>query len=380
MLMKISKVFAFTLLFILTLNYVGNAQHHQKYFIVGYVGAFGQPIDVNAIDAKKMTHINYAFVNCIDSMAVFDNPKNDTTNLKLLNGLKKINPDLKVLISIGGGTRSRFFSDAVLTPTSRRLFAKSSIDIVRRFDLDGIDVDWEYPGQRGGNNNVFREVDQENFTLMWKELRRQLNQLGQVTGKKYVLSGAFNVSKAYTDHVNLEDVVKYMDFINLMTYDFSGPNRTIGHSTNLYGYGSLGPRSADKGIQDYIRMGVPPGKLLIGAILGSRSYRATTKENQGIGFPRARLPQGVTIPGGGFTTLKDSLINKHGYKRYWDKEAQAPYLFNSNNLNFITYDDEESVKLKCQYAKDHHLAGIFFWQYFRDPKEYLLKVMYKEMK
>jgi len=378
--LKFSKSFSIVALLLIFFCNTTQAQQ-KKYYVVGYVGAFGLPISVDKIEAKKLTHINYSFVNCKDSLAIFDNIQNDTTNLRKLNSLKKVNPDLKVLISIGGGTRSRFFSDAVLTPTSRVMFAKSSVDIVRKYDLDGLDIDWEYPGQRGGNNNVFREVeDKRNFTLMWIELRKELDALTRQTGRKYWLTGAFNVSKVYTDHVELGEVAKYMDFINLMTYDFSGPNNTIGHTTNLYGYGTLGPRSADKGIQDYISMGVPPGKLLIGSIFSGRGYRAATTKNNGLGEPRAQLPAGTTVPGGGFTKLKDSVINKNGYKRYWDNVAQAPYLFNAENLNFITYDDEESVKLKSQYAKKNNLAGIFFWQYFGDPKGYLLDVMYKEMR
>ena len=70
--------------------------------------------------------------------------------------------------------------------------------------------------------------------------------------------------------------------------------------------------------------------------------------------------------------LKDSIINKKGYTRFWDKKAQAPYLFNAENQQFITYDDEKSTKLKSRYVKKNHLAGVFFWQYSSDPKGYLL--------
>jgi chitinase len=369
--------------FLLLIVYCGaiNAQTQQKkYYVVGYVGAFGAPISVDKIEAKKLTHVNYSFVNCKDSVAVFDNIKNDTANLRKLNSLKKTNPDLKVLISIGGGSRSRFFSDAVLTPTSRQKFTKSSVDMVRDYNLDGIDVDWEYPGQRGNNNNVFREVeDKHNFTLMWIDLRNALNKLSAQTGKKYWLTGAFNVSKAYTDHVELSEVAKYMDFINLMTYDFSGPNNTVGHHTNLYGYGTLGPRSADKGIKDYISMGVPPEKILIGVAFYSHNARAATTNNNGLGELRVQLPAGTRIPGGGYSRLKDSVVNKNGFIRYWDNVAQAPYLFNSETKDFITYDDEESTALKARYAKDNKLGGAFFWAYFSDDKGYLLKVLDHEL-
>jgi chitinase len=79
--------------------------------------------------------------------------------------------------------------------------------------------------------------------------------------------------------------------------------------------------------------------------------------------------------GGGFTYLKDSLINLNGFRRYWDGRAKAPYLFNADKKIFISYDDEKSVKKKCKYVKKHHLAGVMFWEYNSDKKEYLLKTI-----
>ena len=352
----------------------------NKFMVIGYVGAFGKLINVDAISAKKLTHINYAFVNCKDSMVYLDNPKNDTINFIMLNNLKKINADLKILISIGGGSRSVYFSDAVLTPTSRRMFVKSAVDLIHKFDMDGIDVDWEYPGQIGNNNNIFRPVeDKQNFTLMFIEFRTQLDSLSIITGKKYLLTGAFNVSKNFTDHIELEEVAKSMDFINLMTYDFSGPKNTVGHHTNLYNYGHLNPRSADKGIRDYISMGVPPEKLALGVAFYSHGILSSTTKFNGLGEPIDTAVEKKPIQGGGYTFLKDSLIDKKGYKRYWDEEAQAPYLFNEITKHFITYDDEKSTKEKAKYVKKNKLAGAFFWQYFSDPKDYLLDVLDKEL-
>ena len=82
--------------------------------------------------------------------------------------------------------------------------------------------------------------------------------------------------------------------------------------------------------------------------------------------------------GGGFTYLKDSLINKKGFTRYWDAAASAPYLFNAEKKIFISYDDETSVKMKCDYVKKYHLGGAMFWEYSSDEKLYLLKVIAEE--
>lgn len=276
--------------------------------------------------------------------------------------------------------RSKYFSDAVLTKSSREKFARSAIDMIHHFEMDGVDVDWKYPGQIGHNKNVFRPVeDKRNFTLMFQEYRRQLDSLSAITGKKYLLTGASNVSKTFTDHIELSEVAKWMDFINLMTYDFPGPKGTVRHHTNLYNYGDKCLRSADKGIQDCIRMEIPPEKLLLGVAFYGRGLFASTTANNGLGELIVASGEDEQISVGGYTHLKDSVINQHGYKRFWDEEACTPYLFNEKNRHFITYDDEESTKAKAQYVKDNKLAGAFFLQYFSDPQEYLLDVLNEEL-
>lgn len=113
------------------------------------------------------------------------------------------------------------------------MFAKTSVDIVRQNKLDGVDIDWEYPGQRG-DNNKFRPEDKENFTLMFVELRRELDKLSTETGKKYLLTAALGASKNFIAHTEMDKVAKLLDYVYLMTYDFGGPNGTVGHHTNLY--------------------------------------------------------------------------------------------------------------------------------------------------
>ncbi len=383
-----SQLSSLTLLLICCLLFplITSAQssRKKKYVINGYIGGYrGTPVDIDAVEANKLTHINYAFVNCIDSMAVLSNLKTDTINFRLLNQLKKVNPDLQILISIGGWTWSKNFSDAALTPTSRTLFAKTSVDIIRQHKLDGVDIDWEYPGQRG-DNNKFRPEDKQNFTLMFVELRKELDKLSAETGKKYLLTAALGASKNFIANTEMDKVAKILDYLFLMTYDFGGPNGTVGHHTNLYSYGpDKSSSSADQAIRDFIAAGVPAHKLGIGVAFYGKAVDAAGIENNGLGQAHVRPALGTPIPStgqaGGFTKLKESVINQNGYTRYWDKDAQAPYLFNPEKKVFITYDDEKSTKLKAKYVKKHKLAGVFFWEYFNDPKEHLLNVLDKTL-
>ena len=339
----------------------------QKKIIVGYVPGFRGILDQLSIDANKLTHINYAFVDVRDSMAWLSNLETDTVNFRILNKLKEVNPDLKILISIGGWSWSGNFSDAVLTPDSRYKFAKTSVDIVADYDLDGVDIDWEYPGQIG-DNNVFRPEDKQNYTLMFEAIRKELDELSKNTGKYYELTTAVGASYSYIEHTEMDKAVKYLDFVNLMTYDFYTSGDSAGHHSNLYPPEDYDKdASAHKTFHLFVEAGVPADKLVMGLPFYGRSWIMKSADKHGINMPvegRAR--------GGGYTYIKDSLVNKNGFVRYWDENAKAPYLFNSETNQLITYDDEESVKLKCEYVIDNSMAGMMFWQYASDTNEYLL--------
>jgi len=335
--------------------------------IVGYVPGYRGILDQLSIDANKLTHINYAFVDVRDSMAWLTNMETDTVNFRILNKLKEVNPDLKILISIGGWGWSGNFSDAVLTPDSRSKFAKTSVEIVADYDLDGVDIDWEYPDQIG-DNNVFRTEDKQNYTLMFEALRKELDELSKITGKYYELTTAVGASYSYIEHTEMDRAVKYLDFVNLMTYDFYTSGDSAGHHSNLCPPEDYEKdASAHKTVRLFLEAGVPAEKLVMGLPFYGRSWIMKSADKHGINMPvegRAR--------GGGYTYIKDSLVNKNGFVRYWDEKAKAPYLFNSETNQLITYDDEESVRLKCEYVIDNNMAGMMFWQYASDPNEYLL--------
>lgn len=352
-----------------------SAQKKKKYIVNGYVGGFRGLANIEEIDAEKLTHINYAFVNVQDSMAVLTNLATDSTNFRKLNALKKINPDLKIIISIGGWAWSENFSDAVLTESSRLKFAKTSVDIVRQFDLDGVDIDWEYPGMRGEEGNIFRPEDKQNFTLMFKALRDELNLLEKEKNKKYLLTTAVGSSKAFIEHTEMGKAQEYLDYVLIMTYDYGGRNGTVGHHTNLYDSDPSGEgSSADRSIRNFMAAGVPASKIGLGAAFYGKGFEAETARNHGLGEKRIK-----PVQGGGYTKLKDTLINQAGYQKYYDKKARAPYLFNDSTKVLITYDDEKSIKDKCKYIKKHKLAGIFFWEYFNDPREYLINAIDKNL-
>ncbi len=129
----------------------------KKPVIIGYVGGFRGLINTDSINIRRLSHINYAFVDVKDNRAWLHNEATDTVNLRKLSELKQKKPSLNILISLGGWSWSKNFSDAVLTDSSTRNFANSCIDIVATYNLDGVDIDWEYPGMERDNNKFGRK-------------------------------------------------------------------------------------------------------------------------------------------------------------------------------------------------------------------------------
>ncbi|MCB0670272.1 MAG: glycoside hydrolase family 18 protein [Saprospiraceae bacterium] len=339
----------------------------QQKVIVGYVPGFRGVLNTENISANKLTHINYAFVNVKDSMAWLTNLATDSINFRKLNALKNENPELKILISIGGWSWSENFSDAVLTSSSRKKFANTSVQIVKEYGLDGVDIDWEYPGLRG-EDNVFRDVDKQNFTLMFKEIRSALDDLSKETGRSYQLTSAVAGFKAFLDHTEMGAAAAYQDFINIMCYDYYTGGPMAGHHSNLFPPSDFEQdRSAEKDIRMFLDAGVPANKIVLGVPFYGRSWIMTTTENRGINMPRDSV-----LRGGGYSYIKDSMIGRPGFIRHWDENANSPYLFNEETRQLVVYDDEESIRIKCNYILENDLRGIMFWQYMSDPKEYLL--------
>jgi chitinase len=352
-----------------------SASSPEDFVIIGYVPGYAGLLDETQIDAQKLTHINYAFVDVKDSMAWLTNIETDTVNFRKLNYLKKDNPDLKLMISIGGWSWSENFSDAVLTPSSRKKFAKTSASLVEQYDLDGVDIDWEYPGLRG-EDNVYRAEDKQNFTLMFEELRKELDALAAKTGKSYLLTTAIPCFSHFIEITEMGKASEFLDYVNLMAYDFFVAGDTAGHHANLFFSENYKKEdSGDRAFKEYTAAGVPARKLVLGLPFYGRSWFMKTSDNFGINRPVDSVTRG-----GGFTYLKDSIMIKPGFVRHWDDKAKAPVLWNEATKQMISYDDEESVRYKCDYVRENNMGGVMFWQYMSDPKEYLLDAVNKSLK
>jgi chitinase len=346
--------------------------------IIAYVFAKDDLIDPSEIAAEKLTHVNYAFADIRDGKAVEGFPR-DAENLKALTSLRRRNPQLKVLVSVGGWTWSGGFSDMALTVGSRKRFVESAIDFILRHDLDGFDVDWEYPGLPGYGNR-HRPEDKANFTALMSELRAALDQAGNKKGRPYLLTFAAGASPDFIANTEMNKVQAVVDFVNLMTYDFreAEADAVAGHHANLH----LNPadpkqRSADTAVGDFLAAGVPPGKLVLGVPFYGRAWGEVDPKEKGLYRPGKPVAEKIETAYG---VLSTQLVGRNGFERVWDATSQAPYLWNAEKRVFISYEDPESLRLKCRYLRERGLAGVMFWEYYADRTGALLDTLFTELR
>ncbi len=339
--------------------------------IIAYVFVRDRLIQPEEIAAEQLTHINYAFANIKDGR-IIEGFKNDRENFRVLNSLKQRNPTLQVLVSVGGWTWSGGFSGMALTRESRRKFIESTVQFVRTHQLDGVDIDWEYPGLPG-YGNPHSPKDKQNFTALLKELRSRLDQEGKKLGRHLFTSVATGASQDFLEHTEMKKVQRYVDSVNLMTYDFyeAGSDPTTGHHACLYTNPSDPKKvSADSSVNAYLQAGVSPQKIVLGAPFYGRAWAEVESKNNGL----FQVGKEAKLHAS-YQEIAEKYLDKNGFVRYWDSKASAPYLWNETSRVFISFDDVDSMKLKCQYVLQHRLRGMMFWEYSGDHGGDLLRAI-----
>jgi len=358
------------LVILVSLQMRGGAAPAAPPVVIGYVYGTGRVLDTATIAAAKLTHINYAFANVKDGLVVEGAP-GDADNLQRLGALRAANSSLKLLVSIGGWSWSKGFSEAAMTEARRRAFVTSAIALVHRYDLDGLDIDWEYPGLEG-DNNPHRPEDGDHFVELAKALRQALDAEGRSRRRPLLLTCAAGAFPDALAHSGLDRAWRSLDYVNLMTYDFrvQEVDRVTGHHANLY----LNPAdtqklSGDGAVTAFSAAGIPLDRLVLGMPFYGRAWVEVPEAADGLFqtgvAPTARLD--LSPPG-----VDALLASGEGWVRKWDSAAQAPFLWNPAKHIFASIEDEESAALKGKYVREHGLAGVMFWEYGSDPSGRLL--------
>ncbi len=336
--------------------------------VTGYVFPQGRQFAAGEVDAGKVTRINYAFARIQDGRMVEGFPS-DGTNLAQIGALRKQNAGLTVLISVGGWTWSDGFSDVALTAQSRAVFVASVIDFLRRYQLDGLDLDWEYPGQAGAGHS-YRSEDKQNFTRLVRDLRARFNQEEKMTHHRLLLTIAAGASSDFLEQTEMATVQQFVDSVNLMTYDYYEPasdSVTGNHSPLLTDPADPKAVSADASVRAFVAAGVPAGKIVLGIPFYGRMWADVPDLQHGLFQPGKQAASG-DLPFSVIRTMQASA----GFTRFWDTAAQVPYLYNQQTRQFVSYEDAESAAAKCRYVMRQKLQGVMFWSYFNDPSGELL--------
>lgn len=338
------------------------------YRIVGYV-ADAKPLPT--VSANKLDVINYAFARLEPKGdVVLPSPTADQT-LATFVGLRKINPNLKVVVSIGGWGAD-YFSDVALTDATRKYMADSAAALIEKYDVDGVDLDWEYPTLPGAGIS-HRPEDKRNFSLLLEALRARLDKLSAAHGGRHYLLTIAAADGEFVQGIELERVGRALDWINLMTYDFHNSlTPTTGHHAGLH-LSKLAPaddRAGDKAVAQFLAAGVPAKKLNLGVAFYGRSFTGVDPQHDGLQQKYAKY-QGSPS----WSELVANFIDKNGYVRHWDVQAQAPYLWNAATHTFITYEDPESLRAKVAFVKAKGLGGVMYWEHSLDRNEELLDVL-----
>ena len=231
--------------------------------------------------------------------------------------------------------------------------------------FDGVDFDWEYPCVPSNGMNCTPD-DRHNYTLLCEAAKRGMESVGG--GSVSIAAGA---DLYYIDSIEPERMAEVLDYVCLMTYDLKcGFHALSGHHTALYSStGDIFKNSCDQALRLFENAGFPKEKLLMGAAFYSRKWDDVPDRYHGF-LQLAKTGGGY---GPNYDKLEEEYINKHGYVRYWDDEAKAPFLFNGST--FISYDDAESLTHKCEYVKREGIGGIFYWCHSGDPKSVLLRTI-----
>lgn len=379
-------------------------------------GVYGRDYQVADIPADNLTHLIYAFtkidnkgkIALYDEYAAIDrrvtnpadavggvadsyyyapgDPRANQTvfgNFNQIAQLKALHPNLRTSVAIGGWTLSGNFSTTLDTATEREIFNNSVIDFLKKYPVfDGVDFDWEYPGGGGLDGNSASAQDGVNYAATLQDLRSKLDILGQETGRYFEISVASPAGVDKIPGMNLPELTKYVDFYNLMSYDFHGTwENSTGHQSALTG-DSVG-YDISTAVNAYLNSGVPADKIVLGSPLYTRAWTGvqSSHDDYGVadyGYKDSSAGAATGTFEKGNYDYKDILkqYQAGGWKMVWDDNAQAAYLWNPTSKTFSSFETPGTVALKSAWAREKGLRGMMFWDLSNDAtgdKNSLLK-------
>ena len=314
---------------------------YEKVF-VGYV--FGQ---TRNIDFHLYTHLCHAFLTADEQGRV--DKSGSVPSRQLTDDAHKAG--IKVLLSLGGWGWDTQFASIVSKPEWEDHYARSVLGIVDQFNYDGIDFDWEYPDTK-------EEVP--GFERLTRRFRKELDELGRKKGRSMLVTMAASSNPGTLTWLNKSFLLETMDWINVMTYDYTGAwTNYAGHHSPLHN-SSKQPQGKGRSTESTMRFlleerGIPANRLAVGIPLYGVGFNVAEPYSSTKGAPKSR------VPGGNYNNIQ-KLRSEPGWTRKWDDETKNPWLISSKKPVVIGYDDPESVTIKTEWAMKQGFRGVFFWQ------------------
>lgn len=406
------SLYAACLFAFLSANHIpANAENPQKRFIIYFTNWSGyQPVHQNFEASKipwdKITHINYAFFTVnnkfkldqtdswADEQAVYSGVKGHLASFAYY--IKKYS-NVKFLISVGGWTKGNNFHAMALTEQGRQIFADSCVAYLKQNKwISGYDIDWEYPGiDRKPDPRDKNDLgcpggpeDRQNFTLLLKTLRETLDNHDM---KEKLLSIALPCGYDKLDLLDLQEISKYVNYINVMTYDMHGSSdQFTNHHSALYANPNDPSDAAPIDIKnnyniDYAikylieKRGIPGNMLNLGIPYYGHGWKGVTADSgtNGLFTRNNGSPYGLwdepPLAGGNTPYFKlKAYETNQGWIKYRDEFSKVPWLYNPTLGEMWSYDDEISVAEKCDYINANHLGGAMVWEIDGDDKKFSL--------
>ncbi|XP_049812389.1 chitinase-3-like protein 1 isoform X1 [Schistocerca nitens] len=318
--------------------------------------------EIEYIKPELCTHMIYSFVGITSAgeVRILDEWLDLASGKNAYNRFNKLkSSNTKTLVAIGGWNEGSATYSAVMNNAAlRQKFVQNVVNFVKTYGFDGFDLDWEYPANRGGSPGDLRA-----YVELLKELRAEFDKHG------FILSAAVGVGRYLIGSAyDVPQLSKYLDFINLMTYDLHGSwDSKTGQNAPLYASSADKTEAerqlnVDSSVRYWIQNGADPAKLILGMGTYGRTFTLASTANTGVGAP-------ATGPGtSGPYTMESGMmgyneicekIKAGGWTVTWDDEQKVPYAVSGNQ--WVGYDNEESIKLKSQYVLDMGLGGGMIW-------------------
>jgi len=309
---------------------------------------------IEDLNPNVCTHINFAFARLNQNKIEVSDSKN---LIGKVNDLRKKNPHLTTLISLGGwGDGSTKYSEMVRSAANRQTFVHSVVEFLKAHDLDGLDLDWEFPGFSGvdgGDRQLGRAEDKQDYVTLLRELKEAFKPAGSLLTAA-ITSAKYNVDHAY----DIAQVSQLLDFINLMTYDYHGPwSHATGHNAPLHA--PTGANEEDKlstiefTVNYFLQHGADAKKLVLGIPLYGYYFQLSGTDHR-VGAPVVKGTEGSTY---GHIC---HMIKEAGWQLFYDETAQVPYAV--HGTEWVTYDNLKSLGKKLEFITQKGLGGAMVWE------------------